>query len=76
MMAYIVNLTIIMRRLFDITQDVSPESIHSVIEEYRESEARQRVHTEIRSFSLDLRGKDRALEKIIELIDDNCRRGD
>jgi len=72
-MAYIVDLTIVMHRLFTVTVDVTEEHVVSVLEGYVKSTELRQIHNDIRTFvrSSGLRhlGEDNVLKEIIRLIE-------
>jgi len=70
--AYIVDLTILMHRLSEI--EISEEHVISALQDYARSGEIAQVHNDIRSFSsrissLRLEGNDAALTEIIRLIE-------
>ncbi|KAM6495044.1 hypothetical protein JOM56_009667 [Amanita muscaria] len=71
-MAYIVDLTILMHRLSEV--EISEERVISTLQDYARSEEIAQVHNDIRIFSgrmlsLSLEGNDAALTEIIRLIE-------
>ncbi|KIL65044.1 hypothetical protein M378DRAFT_178576 [Amanita muscaria Koide BX008] len=71
-MAYIVDLTILMHRLSEV--EISEERVISTLQDYARSEEIAQVHNDIRVFSgrmlsLSLEGNDAALTEIIRLIE-------
>jgi hypothetical protein len=78
-MAYIVDLTIILHGLFASARSVSATKVQSAVKDYAGgSSPRNRIHEDIRSFVTLSRtpffyqGKDTMMEKIIDLIKQNC----
>jgi len=74
-MAYIVDLTILMHRLFEI--EMSEERVISTLQDYAKSGEIAQVHNDIRMFSggmpsLRLEGNDDALNEIMRLIKRHC----
>jgi len=75
-MGYIVDLTIVMHRLF--TVDMSEEHVISVLEDYVKSGEIAQVHNNIRKFvnnmsTLRLANKDYTLDEIIRLIENHVQ---
>jgi len=75
-MAYIVDLTILMYRLSEI--EISEERVISTLQDYARSGEIAQVHNAIRAFSgrvpnLRLEGNDAALAEIIRLIKKHCQ---
>jgi len=76
-MAYIVDLTILMHRLSEI--EMSEERVISTLQDYARSGEIAQVHNDIRTFSgrmpsLRLEGNDASLTEIIRLIEKHCVR--
>jgi hypothetical protein len=76
-MAYIVDLTILMHRLSEI--EMSEERVISTLQGYARSGEIAQVHNDIRAFSgrmpsLRLEDNDAALTEIIRLIEKHCVR--
>ena len=76
-MAYIVDLTILMHRLSEI--EMSEEHVLSTIQDYARSGEIAQVHNDIRTYSghmhsLRLEGNDTVLTEIIRLIEKHCVR--
>jgi hypothetical protein len=78
-MAYIVDLTVILHRLFLSTRRVSAMEVQSAVKDYAKSSSRRQIHEDIRSyvtfvqtFLSSYRDKDFAMEKIIDLIEQCC----
>ncbi|KAI9438741.1 hypothetical protein H4582DRAFT_195156 [Lactarius indigo] len=75
-MAYIVDLTVILHGLFVSARSVSAAKVQSVVKDYAESHSRSQIHDEIRSFVTEIpltyHEKDTIMEKIIDLIKQNC----
>ena len=75
-MGYIVDLTIVMRKLSDIALDISKQNIESALKEFTEGDI-TRVHQDIRKFltptsTVSLANKDIVLGEIIDLIHMYC----
>ena len=78
-MAYIVDLTIILHRLFLSTRRVSATEVQSTVKDYAESSSRREIHEDIRSYVASAQtclnsyhhDFDLAMEKIIDLIEQN-----
>jgi hypothetical protein len=71
-MGYIVDLTLVMRKLSNVDLDISTESIASVLEDFTHRDITN-VHRDIRQFlttksTVSLANKDNALDEIIYLI--------
>jgi len=76
MMGYIIDLTIVMRKLSNVSSDISKESIESALKEFTEGDI-TRVHLDIRNFlitksTVSLANKDSVLGEIINLIHMYC----
>jgi len=76
MMGYIIDLTIVMRKLSNVSSDISKESIESALKEFTEGDI-TRVHHDIRKFlitksTVSLANKDSVLGEIINLIHMYC----
>jgi hypothetical protein len=73
-MGYIVDLTVIMHRLFRQTRDISEAEVNLVLRAYVQSESQVDVHTAIRKFSGTMRlvSTDHVLDEIIRLIKKYC----
>jgi hypothetical protein len=76
-MAYIVDLTILMHRMSEM--EISEERVISTLQDYARSGEIAQVHNDIRTFSgrvpnLRLEGNDAALTEIIRLIEKHCVR--
>jgi hypothetical protein len=76
-MGYIVDLTIVMRKLSDVDLDISKESIASTLEDFTQGDITN-VHHDIRQFlttrsTVSLANKDSALDEIINLIHKYCK---
>ncbi|KAI9438752.1 hypothetical protein H4582DRAFT_195796 [Lactarius indigo] len=78
-MAYIVDLTVILYGLFVSGRSVSETKVQSAVKNYAESSSRSRIHDDIRSFVTEVpsayqtyQKKDTIMEKIIDLIKQNC----
>ncbi|KAH9057192.1 hypothetical protein EDB87DRAFT_1632991 [Lactarius vividus] len=78
-MAYIVDLTVILHGLFVSTRSVSATDVQSAVRNYAESSPRNRIHDDIRNFVTEIPAvyqtylkKDTIMEKIIDLIKQNC----
>ena len=75
-MAYIVDLTVILHGLFLTTRSVSATKAQSAVEDYAKSSSRNQVHEDIGGFvaqtPLTYQNKDIMMEKIIDLIKQNC----
>jgi hypothetical protein len=77
-MAYIVDLTVILHRLFLSTRRVSAMEVQSAVKAYGKSNSRREIHEDIRSyvasaqtFLSSYHDEDLAMEKIIDLIEQN-----
>ena len=76
-MAYIIDLTVVLHRLFLSTRRVSPTVVQSAVRDYKDR-SRSQIHEEIRNFvtvaqtQLVYQDKDMMMEKIIDLITQNC----
>jgi hypothetical protein len=75
-MAYVVDLTVILHELFRSSHSVSATGVQSAIKDYAKTGPRRQIHTEIRSFVTEIpftyHEKDTIMEKIIDLINQNC----
>jgi phosphoenolpyruvate carboxylase len=75
-MAYIVDLTVILNGLFISSHSVSATEVQSAMKYYHQNGAWSQVHTEIRSFVAEMpftyHERDTIMEKIIDLITQNC----
>ncbi|KAN0136280.1 hypothetical protein V8E53_005885 [Lactarius tabidus] len=75
-MAYIVDLTVILNGLFISSHSVSATEVQSAMKDYAQNGAWSQVHTEIRSFVAEMpftyHERDTIMEKIIDLITQNC----
>ena len=79
-MAYIVDLTVILHDLFLSACGVSATTVQSVVKDYTQTGPRSKIHYEIRKFvskiskqiPLTYEGRDTIMEKIIDLITQNC----
>ncbi|KAH8979092.1 hypothetical protein EDB92DRAFT_426644 [Lactarius akahatsu] len=78
-MAYIVDLTVILHGLFMSSRSVSATKAQSAMKDYAERGSRGRIHDDIRSFVTEIpstyqtyQEKDTITEKIIDLIKQNC----
>jgi hypothetical protein len=75
-MAYIVDLTLVLHRVFMSARLVSATKVQSAVKDYAETSDRSRIHNEIRSFVTETPftyyEKDTIMEKIIDLIRQNC----
>lgn len=79
-MAYIVDLTVILHGLFLITRSVSTTKAQSAVKDYAKSSSRNQIHGDISAFvtafvtqtPLTYQNKDIMMEKIIDLIKQNC----
>ncbi|KAH9172756.1 hypothetical protein EDB89DRAFT_859458 [Lactarius sanguifluus] len=78
-MAYIVDLTVILHGLFVPTRSVSAKKVQSAVKNYAESSSRSLIHDDIRNFVTEIpsayqtyQKKDTIMEKIIDLIKQNC----
>ncbi|KAG8916551.1 hypothetical protein FRC02_003751, partial [Tulasnella sp. 418] len=80
LMAYIVDLTLVMRLLFwkmrqlGGIQSLRKEVVYEVLHEFQDSSTKQKVHTEIRSFVskggvLERTNKDKVLDKVVALME-------
>jgi hypothetical protein len=74
-MTYIVDLTVILHGLFLTTRRVSAADVQSAVRDYGSTSGSQ-IHEDIRSFveqtPLTNKGRDMIMEKIIDLIEQNC----
>ncbi|KAF8266354.1 hypothetical protein EI94DRAFT_1701797 [Lactarius quietus] len=74
--AYIVDLTIILYRLFMSRHGVSETEAQSAVMHYANTDERHRIHDDIRSFvaqsPFNYEGRDTTMETIIDLIKQNC----
>ncbi|KAG8927528.1 hypothetical protein FRC02_008083 [Tulasnella sp. 418] len=77
LMAYIVNLTLVMQQLFSETRpsgktpSLSVEVLHRVLKRFQDSTANRQVHEEIRSFvkpGYDIGTTDKVLDEMLRLI--------
>jgi Mg2+ and Co2+ transporter CorA len=77
-MAYIVDLTVILHRLFLSidTRRVSAEKVRSAVKDYAKGSSRSQIHKDIRNYVASAQthlssyhDKDLAMEKIIDLIE-------
>ncbi|KAG8949337.1 hypothetical protein FRC03_000378 [Tulasnella sp. 419] len=77
LMAYIVNLTLVMQQLFSETRplgktpSLSVEVLHRVLKQFQDSTPNEQVHKEIRSFvkpGYDIGVTDNVLEEMLRLI--------
>ena len=75
-MAYIVDLTVILNGLFISSHSVSATEVQSAMRNYAQTGARTQIHAEIRSFVREIpftyQEKDTIMEKIVDLITQNC----
>ena len=77
-MTYIVDLTVILHRLFLSTRRVSATKVQSAVRDYAKGSSRSQIHEEIQNFvkvaqnQLFYQNKDMMMEKIIDLITQNC----
>ena len=76
-MAYIVDLTVILNGLFMSSHSVSATEVQSAMKDYAQTGARGQIHAEIRSFVREMpfstyQERDTIMEKIIDLIRQNC----
>ncbi|KAH9018535.1 hypothetical protein EDB85DRAFT_2294485 [Lactarius pseudohatsudake] len=78
-MAYIVDLTVILHGLFAPTRSVSATKVQSAVKNYAESSSRSLIHNDIRNFVTEIpsayqtyQKKDTIVEKIIDLVKQNC----
>ena len=78
-MTYIVDLTVILHRLFLSTRRVSAMEVQTAVKDYAESSSREQIHEDIRSYVTSAQtylssyhDKDLAMEKIIDLIEQYC----
>jgi molybdopterin biosynthesis enzyme MoaB len=77
-MAYIVDLTVILHRLFLSNGPVSARQVQLAVRDYAKGSSRSQIHEEIRNFvtvtqtQLVYQDKDIMMEKIIDLIKQNC----
>ena len=77
MMGYIVNLTLVLCRVFRSPGNVSPSEVQSVMNNFAGSSLKTSIHAEIKSFLrtvplFEYHNKDVVMEKIIELIRQYC----
>ncbi|KAH9003566.1 hypothetical protein EDB86DRAFT_3100095 [Lactarius hatsudake] len=79
LMAYIVDLTVILHGLFVSPRSVSATRVQSAVKDYAERSSKSRIHDDIRSFVKEIpsayqtyQKKDTIMEKIIDLIKQNC----
>ena len=78
LMAYIVDLTVILHGLFRTSHSVSATVVQSAMKDYAnlKTGARRQIHMEIRSFVTQIpftyHEKDTIMEKTIDLINQNC----
>ncbi|KAN0136292.1 hypothetical protein V8E53_005897 [Lactarius tabidus] len=76
LMAYIVDLTVILYGLFGSSHSVSATTVQSVVKDYVRSGSRKQIHEDIRSFvtltPLTYQDKDIMMTKIVDLINQNC----
>ena len=77
-MAYIVDLTVILNGLFMSSHSVSATEAQSAMKDYAQTGTRGQIHAEIRSFVKEMpfstyHERDIIMEKIIDLITQNCR---
>jgi hypothetical protein len=75
-MGYIVDLTIVMRKLSNVDLDISKKSIESALKDFTKEDI-ARVHHDIRKSLatksiVSLANKDNILDEIIELIHKYC----
>ncbi|KAI9428755.1 hypothetical protein H4582DRAFT_473318 [Lactarius indigo] len=77
-MAYIVDLTVILYGLFSSAHSVSGTEVQSAVKDYAKSSTRSQIHDHIRSFVTQIpftyQNKDTIMEVIIDLIKQNCVR--
>ena len=77
-MAYIVDLTVILHRLFESRCSVSAENVRSAMMKYAKSIPRDRNHQNIMRFATQntftYQNRDTIVEKIVDLIRRNCVR--
>ena len=77
-MAYIVGLTVILHGLFRSSHSISATDVQSAMKDYADVKtgAKRQIHMEIRSFVTEIpftyHEKDTIMEKIIDLINQNC----
>jgi len=76
-MGYIVDLTVILHRLFISAHDVSASEVQATMDLHVRSGLREQIHSDIHRFvsvlaSLPHHGNDLAMEKIIDLIRQFC----
>ena len=75
-MAYIVDLTVILYGLFESRLSVSARNVQSAVGNYAKSIPRGRIHDDIRSFVTQIpstyQNRDTLMEKVIDLIKQNC----
>ncbi|KAI9456389.1 hypothetical protein BJY52DRAFT_1276672 [Lactarius psammicola] len=75
-MAYIVDLTVILHGLFVSARSVSATKVQSAVKDYAKSGSRSQIHDEIRSFVTEIpltyHERDTIMEKIVDLIKQNC----
>ncbi|KAI9456398.1 hypothetical protein BJY52DRAFT_1187916 [Lactarius psammicola] len=77
-MAYIVDLTVILHGLFVSTRSVSATRVQSAVEDYAKNSPKSQIHNDIRSFvaqtPFTYQNRDTIMERIIDLIKQNCVR--
>ncbi|KAH9003545.1 hypothetical protein EDB86DRAFT_2893126 [Lactarius hatsudake] len=77
-MAYIVDLTVILYGLFSSARSVSRTEVQSAVKDFAKSSVRSQIHDHIRSFITQIpftyQNKDTIMEVIIDLIKQNCVR--
>ncbi|KAH9172740.1 hypothetical protein EDB89DRAFT_1963392 [Lactarius sanguifluus] len=77
-MAYIIDLTVILYGLFSSTRSVSGTEVQSAVKDFAKSNVRGQIHDHIRSFITQIpftyQNKDTIMEVIIDLIKQNCVR--
>ncbi|KAH8979846.1 hypothetical protein EDB92DRAFT_1902620 [Lactarius akahatsu] len=77
-MAYIVDLTVILYGLFSSARSVSGTEVQSAVKDFAKSSVRSQIHDHIRSFITQIpftyQNKDTIMEVIIDLIKQNCVR--
>lgn len=76
-MAYIVDLILILCRVFGSHGNVSPGGVQSVVNGFADSSLKMRIHNDISSFvrmvpQFQYHDKDVVVEKIIDLVNRNC----
>ncbi|KAI0293728.1 hypothetical protein B0F90DRAFT_1821856 [Multifurca ochricompacta] len=76
-MGYIVDLTVILHKLFGYGHDVSPNDVQSIIERHGTSGDKNQIHDDIRRFiketpAFTYRKKDLIMERIVDLIAQFC----